>query len=196
MKKLYVFDLDGVLINSKENMRKSWESVQDKFDIDNEFEEYFSLIGRPFQDILTLMGITENQESIKMIYDNTSLVNLNEVEIYDGVVETLNKIKDMGAQTAIVTSKSWERTEKVLMRLPIFDYVGCPNKKFRGKPAPDHLLSAMAFCNVDVKDTCYIGDMEPDYECAQRAGVDFIFAEYGYGDIECKNKITSIKSLV
>ena len=44
----------------------------------------------------------------------------------------------------------------------------------------------MAFCNVDPIDTVYIGDMQSDYECAQRAGVDFIHANYGYGQVKCE----------
>lgn len=196
MKKLYVFDLDGVLIDSKKNMQKSWEQVQHHFGITNPFEEYFGHIGIPFHDILDKMGIIVSQDDIKRVYDRTSLVNLGEIEFYDGVHETLSKIRKRGCKTAIVTSKSWDRTEKILLHLPQFDYVGCPTKEFRGKPAPDHLFSAMAYCNVDKEDTVYIGDMNADYECAKRAGVDFIFAEYGYGDIECDMKISDIKSLV
>jgi hypothetical protein len=38
--------------------------------------------------------------------------------------------------------------------------------------------------------------MQVDMDCADRAGVDFIYAEYGYGDIECCwNRASSIESV-
>ena len=44
----------------------------------------------------------------------------------------------------------------------------------------------MAFCNVDPHETYYVGDMQSDMFCANRAGVDFIHAKYGYGEVEWK----------
>ena len=56
-KNLYLFDLDGVIIDSKKNMKISWNSVNNKFRLNKPFKEYFSLIGRDFQDILKKMKI-------------------------------------------------------------------------------------------------------------------------------------------
>ena len=47
-KKIYLFDLDGVLINSKKNMQVSWEAVNRKYDLKVSFKDYFKLIGMPF----------------------------------------------------------------------------------------------------------------------------------------------------
>jgi len=51
-KKLFVFDLDGVLINSQSNMLYSWEKTCEKFNLKIPFREYFKLIGIPFEKIL------------------------------------------------------------------------------------------------------------------------------------------------
>ena len=56
-KKLIVFDLDGVLIDSKSNMNAAWIAVMEKHNIQVTFEEYFQLIGRPFVDILSALSI-------------------------------------------------------------------------------------------------------------------------------------------
>ena len=62
--KLVLFDLDGVLIESRENMEVSWSAVQSAFGIDIPFEDYFKNIGRPFNDILKLIGVkTKEAES-------------------------------------------------------------------------------------------------------------------------------------
>jgi phosphoglycolate phosphatase-like HAD superfamily hydrolase len=51
----------------------------------------------------------------------------------------------------------------------------------RGKPAPDHLLMAMAQAGSDPAETVYIGDMAADHEAARRAGIDYAHADWGYG---------------
>ncbi len=51
-KKIILFDLDGVLIDSKKNMLKAWKKVQKKHGIEIKFKKYFENIGLPFQDIL------------------------------------------------------------------------------------------------------------------------------------------------
>ena len=53
--KLCLFDLDGVIIDSRSNMERSWSAVQSVFELDSPFEGYFQVIGRPFQDIMSVL---------------------------------------------------------------------------------------------------------------------------------------------
>ena len=202
MKKLIAFDLDGVLIDSIRNMNLSWDIVRDKHSVEVPFEEYASHIGKPFPDILTACGIIDNQRAIKETYDEASSMCLDEVTIYEGTIDTLDWLKRNGFKIAICTSKDMKRVRKVIASLilegkkfPEFDYVCSPKQGLRGKPAPDQLLNTIAHCNVDPHETFYVGDMESDYHCANRAGVDFIHASYGYGEFECSLKIQSIQAI-
>jgi len=203
MKKLIAFDLDGVLINSIKNMEHSWSVVCSQHNINVPFSEYKKGIGKPFFDILDELGLTDSQQQIKNTYDEASNMILDEVEIYEGAIETLEEIKRKGYKIAICTSKDITRVKKVIASLildgkkfPKFDYVCSPKQGLRGKPAPDQLLNTIAFCNVDPHETYYVGDMESDMYCANRAGVDFIHAEYGYGEVECEVSVKSIKNLI
>ena len=51
MKKLYMFDLDGVLIDSKKNMNMSWDIVKLEHKVEPTFEDYFKHVGKPFKTI-------------------------------------------------------------------------------------------------------------------------------------------------
>tara|TARA_B100001939_G_C16947545_1_gene620944 strand:+ start:18311 stop:18928 length:618 start_codon:yes stop_codon:yes gene_type:complete len=203
MKKLYIFDLDGVLIDSIKNMEMSWNIVKLHHNIEVSFDEYKRHIGKPFFDILKELDITESHHKIKDTYDEASNMMIDEVEIYEGAIETLEKIKEAGSKIAICTSKDMVRVEKVIASLilkgkkfPKFDYVCAPKKGLRGKPAPDQLLYTMAFCNVDPHDAIYVGDMPSDLYCANRAGVDFIYAKYGYGEVECEVSVDQISQVI
>ena len=58
--KAVFFDFDGVLIDSKNAMKLAWESVQNKFDVNNSFSEYEKYIGLPFEQILKNLNIDSN----------------------------------------------------------------------------------------------------------------------------------------
>ena len=192
MKSLYVFDLDGVLIDSEENMRKSFDSLNTGRD----FKDYFKLIGKPFKDILTGMGILTDQDELMIKYNQFSSKNSKLIKFYDGVEEHLQHLKSQGKKLAVVTSKHKDRTHDILSKLDVeFDFVCCPTEGLRGKPSPDQLLYTLAHCNTSPKDAVYVGDMIVDKECADASGVDFIHAEYGYGEVECWNKAKTIQSV-
>ena len=184
MKKLVLFDLDGVLLHSQDNMRKAWDVVRRETDIQHPFEDYFALIGRPFKDIMALLGIVRDVERIEKIYMTASFEYLSRPVFFDGVEETLRELERRGVKMGLVTSKDEPRTKAVISHLDVrFVSVQCPNGRHRGKPAPDHLLIAMADAGVDPADSIYVGDMETDWMAACRAGIDHVHAAWGYGGL-------------
>ena len=52
MTKLFVFDLDGVLIDSLKNMETAWMAVKVEHGVKNPFSDYHEQIGRPFPEIM------------------------------------------------------------------------------------------------------------------------------------------------
>ena len=200
-KKLIVFDLDGVLIDSKSNMNAAWIAVMEKHNIQVTFEEYFQLIGRPFVDILSSLGIDGDHLKIADTYSQYSLENSSLIELFPGVQTTLHWIANAGLKTAVVTSKDKERTKTFLKMMDHqFDLVSTPNEKLPGKPAPDHLLHVMAALHCDPTETIYVGDMIVDKLAAQSASVDYLHASWGYGvavkDVNCLQNIEALTELI
>ena len=68
-KKIIIFDLDGVLINSILNMEVSWDLTCKKFGLDIKFINYKKNIGLPFKIILKKLNIKKNVNLIKNYYD-------------------------------------------------------------------------------------------------------------------------------
>ena len=181
-KKLVLFDLDGVILDSKYNMMLSWNAVREKHNIDVKFKDYFENIGRPFTDILDILNIKENQNNITQTYNKVSQQMIGKLSFYEGSKSVLSQLADKNIKTGIVTSKETLRCQFVLDLVGFeFDIVQTPNEKLQGKPAPDHLLYAMAELGVSAADTIYIGDMNVDFLAAKNAQVDYIHAMWGYG---------------
>lgn len=176
-------------------MEYAWKNVQEQLAVTVEFEEYFKNIGRPFRDILKILGLQDQANEIEKLYSQKSKENFYLATFYPFVLESLQEMKNHRIKLGIVTSKDAERTNLVLKRLPVkFSSVQTPNSCFRGKPDPDQLLAAMEELNVARQDSLYIGDTEVDALAAFRAEIDYCHASWGYGNTKLKN-VTFLKDM-
>ena len=182
--RLLLLDLDGVLLDSQSNMEIAWTAVRNTLGVSVTFDEYFEKIGAPFGDILDDLGIGDQLGEIEPIFRTESMKALHKAQFFSGVEETLLQLVKRGIKLGVVTSKDKLRTNAVLAQLPVtFATVQTPENKHRGKPAPDHLLLAMAEANADPSDTIYMGDMDADYHAARRADIKYAHAAWGYGEV-------------
>ena len=197
--KIVLFDLDGVLINSKKNMKISWNEVCKKFKLDIPFEKYFELIGKDFKEILKDLKIKKNYEEIQDCFKKNSIKNFNLIQLYPKVKKILSILKRKKIKIGIVTSKDCLRSRKVLRKFSIFpDIIECSDGKLPGKPNPDKILKILKKFKIKKANAVYIGDMKVDHSTAKNAGVQYIHSNYGYSkkSIKCKYKINSIADLL
>ena len=200
MKKLILFDLDGVIFNTKSNMERSWNDVKKEFRININFKFYFKQIGIPFNQILKNLHIEKNKKKIELFYKKKSIIYNKLVKIYPSVKKTLEYLKK-NYIIGIVTSKDKLRTEKLIKQYKLkFSVVICPSKNLRGKPFPDPINKALNFFKVKHYNTYYVGDTKYDFLAAKRSFVKFIYASYGYGNLKKKkllkiNKFSDLKSI-
>lgn len=181
-KQLLLFDLDGVIVDSKANMALAWQAVQAELGVALPFERYFSEIGRPFQDIMVRLGLSDQGRRIEAVYRRASSHHLDDTPLFPGIEAFFERLDGAGVKLGIVTSKDASRTQLVLDRLSVgFTVVMTPNTTLRGKPSPDPLLFAVATSNVDPAQTVFVGDMDSDAEAARRAGIDYVHVAWGYG---------------
>lgn len=182
-KKFLIFDVDGVLIDSKKNMEISWIAVQKKYLLQNvSFSNYFSNIGRPFFDILKILGINNNYKEIKKTYDNESKKNNDRVFYFDGIIKVLKELKKKKYSLNILTSKDLTRTKLFLNKyISLFDYIECDDGIIEGKPNPRKMNKLIKKLKAKRYECVYIGDTNVDYKTAKNAKIDFLFANWGYG---------------
>ena len=188
-KKIIIFDLDGVLINSISNMEVSWHLTCKKFGLDVRFINYKKYIGLPFKIILKKLNINKNVNLIKNYYDKCSIKNINLIKLYPNVKKTIEYFKKKNFLTAIITSKDKKRTKKILSKFDLkFNYVYSPSKNLKPKPFPDQIIKILSKEKIIKKNCYYIGDMDLDAHFAKNAKIRFIFAKYGYEMKKTKRK--------
>ena len=114
MKKLYAFDLDGVIIDSLPNMEISWGVVKLNHNIEIPFSEYAKHIGKPFFDILDELGIKEDQQKIKNTYDEASTMSLDNVKIIQLLLKHSMHSKGQVVRLQSVHQKIWQELNMFL----------------------------------------------------------------------------------
>ncbi len=194
-----IFDLDGVLIDSKDNMHASWKKVQKIHNLYHiDFEDYFKHIGRPFFEILKILGIKKNLEKIKKTYQIESSKEKNKIKFYKNAINTLINLKNKKFVLSIVTSKDTIRTKKFLGKYyKLFKYIECDNKKTQGKPNPNKINKIIKKTKFNKSQSVYIGDTRVDYLTAKNAKIDFIYAKWGYGkNLNYKYKCEKVQNLI
>lgn len=183
--KLYLFDLDGTLIDSDmmliSTLRELFAIYRPGYNPSDDYLRKYS--GPQITETIKIEFPGLNHEEIFNKYTLFSKKYYEKyVHLYEGVKELLNAMHNKDMSFAVITNKHSHATEYVyklfdLDNLNIFSI--CADNVEHLKPAPDGIYKAMKQFGVSNKeDVIYIGDGQGDYETAKNAGVDFGYVSW------------------
>ena len=119
---LYIFDIDGVILDSRSNMQTTWNKVRLKHNLKPPFKDYFKLIGAPFYKILNQLNIKSNKQNIAKSYSKLSKKYVYKIKLYPKIQSVLKKLRS-NSKLAVVTSKE-NRTKFFLNKFNLkFDVI-------------------------------------------------------------------------
>ncbi len=188
---LILYDLDGTIWNSIPLIMKCFKLAY--LDVlgrcDRSDEDLKSYIGRPLPDTFAMHDKKTSEALLEAYFThNGSLLENDEIPLFDGVISELHKIRDLGICQGFVTSK---RTSSagITLRLKgldnFFDVCICKEDTENHKPNPDPIINAAKRANIsDMRRVIYIGDALVDALCAKAAGADFALVEWSQMDKE------------
>lgn len=191
--KLVIFDLDGVLINSLSNMKFALLNTQKKMNIKLNFNVYKKYLGLPFENIMKKMKIKIEVDKIKKNYEYFSKKKIDTLKIDKDILYQLKKLQKK-YYLAIFTSKSRERTLKILKKHKFFNFIVTADDIKKGKPNPEGLIKILSKLKVKKKNTIFVGDSLYDYQASKLAKIKYLHALWGFEkNIKKKNNITKIR---
>lgn len=208
--KLVVFDLDGTLLDTLEDIRGAINYALSPWCVPalekNKIREY---VGHGLKNALFTAlehsGKKVPEEDLPLMVDLMLSAYRNHpsdhTKPYSGVTEMLKRIKDIGAKIGVISNKSQDLVVKIISDvLPSigFDFIIGQSDAYPLKPNPESLLDMMNKFSADKTSTLYIGDSEVDYETAKNAGVNCIIVNYGFRtkeDLEKKGIKESVGSV-
>lgn len=193
MKQGIIFDMDGTLWDSAENVAKSWNVAIENSGIIKKHltaEDIKGVMGKTMDVIAAILFPELSQEArsgllAECCQMENDYLRIHGGMLYDGVEETFRRLKERGYHLMIVSNCQKGYIEAFLDYYKLWDYIEdtqCYGDNLREKGDNIRLVAERNGLDRAV----YVGDIQGDYDASCKAGVDFIHAAYGFGTIDAK----------
>lgn len=190
MKKLAIFDLDGTLLNSIDDLGHAANYALEKNGYPtHSIASYPFFVGNGVRRLIERV-LPEDARTVNIV--DRLLVHFKEyynehntdfTVPYQGIPELLNKLSAHGVAIAVASNKYQQATEKLINHyFPNISFVAVEGQKDNVpvKPDPSIVFEILSKAKMPKADTIYIGDSGVDMETARRACVDSVGVTWGF----------------
>lgn len=195
MIKACVFDIDGTLLDTLDNLSNCVSEAMEHFGyarISRDDTRYF--VGDGYQKLveraLIKSGDTNRmhfEEACKVYRDIFQKKCLYKVKAYDGIKDALNALKEHGILMGVLSNKP-QRGASECMDLVFgenyFSRVLGESEGSPRKPDPTMLLKMLREFGVRKEEVMYFGDTNTDMQTGKSAGVITVGVSWGFREIE------------
>lgn len=191
-----LFDLDGTLTDPKIGITSCVQYALHKLGIEEpDLDELEPFIGPPLTDSFReFYGFDDETVQQAVIYyrERFSTVGLFENDIYPGIAQMLERLKQAERRLAVASSKPTVFVKQILEHFEILSYFDViVGSKLDGTRAKKEEVVEEALrqllCDGNGHDIVMVGDRKFDVEGAKAYGIDSIGVAYGYaacGELE------------
>ena len=183
----YIFDLDGTLLDTIEDLAIAVNYSLEKNNYPlRTLEEVSSFVGNGVFKLMERAIGVKGVDVAKPLDDFLTYYRAHsavKTKPYDGIIEVLQELKKSGKKTAIVSNKI-DCATKELAKIyfdGLIDVALGENEAggIRKKPAREAIDLALKELNADASSAVYVGDSEVDIQTAKNAGMTCISVTWG-----------------
>ena len=187
-----IFDLDGTLLNTLEDLRDSVNYALSKQNFPlRTLPEIRSFVGNGIR-LLMERAVPENidEETFEVCFkdfcDYYKIHMEDKTAPYEGINEMLVNIKKAGFKTTIVTNKADFAAQDLCKRMfgDTIDLIVGSSDDRPNKPAPDGVYYALEKLGSKCENSIFVGDADTDILTANNAGLPSIGVLWGFRDRE------------
>lgn len=183
-----IFDLDGTLLNTLEDLQDSMNYALMKYDMPlRSLEEIRHFVGNGVEKLVE-RAVPEQTECLirKKVFatfkEHYTLHCNEKTGLYPGISRLLADLKERGFRMAIVSNKLQEGVD-ALHEQYFKGYLNVAigaKEGIRKKPAPDTVLEALRLLETSKEKAIYVGDSEVDVATAANSGMECITVAWGF----------------
>jgi phosphoglycolate phosphatase len=190
--KYILFDLDGTLTDPKIGITKSVAySLKKLKNIEVELDQLTKFIGPPLKDsYIDFYGFSESEAeiAIQTYREYFKDTGIYENEVYSGMEDLLEALKDKQYILGVATSKPTMFAEIIIKHFDLERYFSCvvgSNLDGTRTDKAEVIAEALTQLSIDDKENVVmIGDRKHDILGAKKMEIDSIGVTYGYGSYE------------
>ena len=206
MKKLILWDLDGTLINTLEDLAAAVDYALELRGLPtHSIEEYRKMVGHGVRNLVkqaleasSIANLARGDASTGLTdaYIDSALADFREyyeahIDVhtrpYPGIPELLNKLNAMGVKMAVASNKFQEGTEKLIQEFfPAIAFVSILGNRpgYPLKPDPEIVQEVLQKAGIGPEDAMMVGDSPTDMKTAANGGIDALAVTWGYRTLE------------
>lgn len=187
-----VFDLDGTLLNTLEDLADSTNYALRQYGFaERTLEEIRAFVGNGVRKLIE-RALPEGAENplfnsvfscFKSYYVDHCM---EKTGLYAGIPEMLHELKSAGYHMAIVSNKLQSGVDELYEHYfsDTVEVAVGERPELNRKPAPDMVLLALETLGVSTDEAVYVGDSDVDVATARNSGLPCISVLWGFRDKE------------
>lgn len=186
--KAVVFDLDGTLINTLEDLQGSVNAALTSFSMPmRTLDEVRTRVGNGIYKLIE-RAVPEgtDEQTVQAVFAafraDYATRYKDKSAPYDGILDLLRELKRRGVCTAVVSNKA-DPMAKGLCEDRFGDLLNAvfgESETMPKKPDPQMVYAALDALGVSTEEVLYVGDSEVDHKTAANAGVRSVSVLWGF----------------
>ncbi len=189
--KLVIFDFDGTLADTKENIILTFQMTMKELGVEiKSRQECAATIGLTLEDAFKVLYPGMAAEKYILLRDTYRRIFKENRKIlvpglFPKVMETLEELRRRGYLMSIASSRQSPSLQSFLEDMKIahlFEYAVGGDNVEHPKPAPDAVLQILRHYNLSAEEAFVVGDMPFDINMATNAGVKSCGVTWGNAD--------------
>lgn len=193
--KAVVFDLDGTLVNSLQDLAQSANAMLTSYGLPTHaIEQYRYFVGNGSRKLIERILPEAKRTDVNFV--NTALAKykaiyaqqvLQTTKPYDGILELLVTLKKLGLKLGVCTNKPMEDAKEivsVLFNAHTFEAIIGDREGVPPKPNPANALAVAEALQVAPSEVLYLGDSSVDMETAKNANFFAVGVLWGFRDAD------------
>lgn len=188
--KLLIFDLDGTLLNTYEDLGNAVNYVLEKNNFPtHELILYKTFVGNGIDNLLKRCLPSDFEDEMHFMQIRQDFVQYYEAHKFDrtypyeGIMDLLRELNSSGIKFAVASNKYHEATMELVERYFSeinWEVVFGHRENKPKKPDPTIVFDILEIAQTSKEETLYIGDSSVDMKTASNAGMKSIGVTWGF----------------